>query len=174
MFTNPAKNLKALDLHEGMIVADLGAGSGFYSVAAAKMIGSGKVYAVEIDRDFLETVKNRARDEKLSNIECFWGDVEQTQGTKIRDHVVDRVITSNIFSQIQDHENFIKEIKRILKPAGKVLFVDWSPGLALTDGKNDITVSKKKVEQLFINQGFIWTQDIDAGSNHYGMIFQKQ
>ncbi|KKP88146.1 MAG: type 11 methyltransferase [Candidatus Nomurabacteria bacterium GW2011_GWA2_35_80] len=60
MFTDPVKNLKAFDLRENMIVADLGAGSGFYAIPAARMVPMGKVYAIEIQKDFLITIKNKA------------------------------------------------------------------------------------------------------------------
>ena len=52
MFTDPVKNLKLFGLAEDMIVADLGAGTGFYTLAAARMTPQGKVYAIEIQKDF--------------------------------------------------------------------------------------------------------------------------
>ena len=62
MFTDPLKNLKAFGLKEDNIVADLGAGTGFYSVAAGHMVSRGKVYAIEIVKDFLETIKNKVKE----------------------------------------------------------------------------------------------------------------
>ena len=56
MFSDPVKNLKQFGLREDMIVADLGAGTGFYSMAVAEMVPKGKVYAIEIQKDFLTTV----------------------------------------------------------------------------------------------------------------------
>ena len=53
MFTDPVKNLKAFGLREDSIVADLGAGTGYYSVAAGALVPRGKVYAVELQKDFL-------------------------------------------------------------------------------------------------------------------------
>ena len=58
MFSNPVKNLKAFGLREDNIVVDLGAGTGFYSVAAGHMVPRGKVYAIEIIKDFLENIRS--------------------------------------------------------------------------------------------------------------------
>src|ERR1035437_1056624 len=114
MFTDPVKNLKQFGLREDMIVADLGAGTGFYSIAAAQIVGRGKVYAIEVIKDYIVTIKNKAKELRLNNIECFWGDVEKIGGTKIRDGIVDAVIASNILFQVEDRDKFIAEIKRIL------------------------------------------------------------
>ncbi len=57
MFTDPAKNLRSFGLREDMIVADLGAGTGFYSVLAGGMVPMGRVYAVEVQKDYLITIK---------------------------------------------------------------------------------------------------------------------
>jgi len=120
MFTDPVKNLKALGLDEKNIVADWGAGTGYYSLAAGKMVPKGRVYAVELHRDYLETIKNKVKDAKLENVECLWGNVEKKGGTKIGNHIADAVIASNVLSQIEDRDAFIEEVKRILKPNGKV------------------------------------------------------
>ena len=125
MFSDPLKNLKAFAIKENDIVADLGAGTGFYSIPAAEIASRGKVYAVELAKDFVETITNKIKDAKLGNIECLWGDVERLGGTKLGDEVIDKVIASNVLFQVSNKEIFIKEIKRILKDKGEVLLIDW-------------------------------------------------
>ena len=63
MFTDPIKNLKQFGIREDMVVADLGAGTGFYSIPLAFMVPHGKVYAIEIQKDFLTTIKNKIKEE---------------------------------------------------------------------------------------------------------------
>src|SRR3990167_8034935 len=109
MFSNPVKNLRIFGLKENDIVADLGAGTGFYSVAAGAMVPQGRVYAVEVEKDFLSTIKNKAKEAHLNNVECLWGDVEKIGGTKIGDSIVDAVIASSILFQVEDRERFIEE-----------------------------------------------------------------
>lgn len=183
MFTNPLKNLKTLGLKENDIVADLGAGTGFYSIAAGTLVQQGKVYAVEINKDYLTTIKNKALDARYSNVECFLGNIEKLGGTQIANNVVDAVIASNVLFQVEDKDGFIEEVKRILKPSGKVLLIDWETGSAKGSFKESkehlfvlglkTAVPKDKAREKFEQKGFIWQRDIDAGEHHYGMILCK-
>ncbi len=116
-----------MDYGDDSIVADLGAGTGHYSLLAGEIASRGKVYAVELQKDFLTMIRNKITDARLNNIEIIWGNVEKRGGTKIADSVVDAVIASNILFQVEDKEQFIEEMKRILKPKGRVLLIDWSP-----------------------------------------------
>src|SRR3989338_10439119 len=106
MFTDPGKNVRAIDLRETDVVADLGAGTGYYALAASALVQRGRVYVVEIQKDFLATVANKARDAHRDNIECLWGDVERIGGTKLGDAVADAAIASNILSQLESKEDF--------------------------------------------------------------------
>jgi ubiquinone/menaquinone biosynthesis C-methylase UbiE len=173
MFTDPVKNLKQFGLGENMIVADLGAGSGFYAIPAAEMVSKGKVYAIEIQKDFLITIKNKAAEARLHNVECLLGDVEKIGGTKMKDGVVDAAIASNILFQVEDKDKFIKEAKRILKPGGKLLLIDWSDNSSSIGTGFDKIISKNKAREMFEKEGFSWQRDIDAGAHHYGIILTK-
>ncbi len=174
MFSDPVKNLKAFDLREDMVVADLGAGSGFYALPAASMVPKGKVYAVDIQRDFLTTIRNRAVETHLDNLEILWGDVEKLGGTKLGDSVVDAVIASSILFQVEDKEKFIQEARRILKPSGKLLLIDWSDSSSGIGAGFKKIVPKGEARALFEQGGFSWSRDIPAGEHHYGMIFSKK
>lgn len=171
MFSDPIKNLKAFGLGEDNIIADFGAGTGYYSVAAGKMVPRGKVYAVEIQKDFLATIRNKVKEMHLRNVECLWGNIEKLGGTSIRDGIVDAVVASNVLFQVEDKEKFILEIKRILKPKGRVLLIDWSTDSSAMSLKT--AIPKNKAREMFERKGFIFERDINAGAHHYGMILTK-
>ena len=174
MFTDPVKNLRALGLREDHIVADLGAGTGFYSVAAGHLVPKGKVYAVEVVREFLATITGKAKDAHLHNVQTIWGNIEKRGGTKLKDNLVDAVVASNVLSQVEDKDKFIEEIKRILKPKGRVLFVDWSSDSKAVDFKiAQMFLAKGKAHEMFMKKGFILEREINAGDHHYGMILVK-
>ncbi len=171
MFSDPQKNISQFGLNPGMSVADLGSGVGFYALEAAKVVGgSGKVYAVEVQKELLEKLKSSANIAHLSNIEVVWGNIENIGGTKLRDGCVDRVIVSNVLFQIEHRDNFCLEVKRILKPGGKVLVVDWSE--ASTLGPKTY-VARLTAQALFEKAALVYESSINAGDHHYGLIFKK-
>lgn len=174
MFANPRANLQGLEIGPGMHVADLGSGSGFYAIAAAHLVrGSGKVFAVDIQKDLLDRVKNTAAQEGLSNVEVVWGNIEQQGGTRLRDASVDRVILSNTLSQAEHRDGVAQEISRVLKPGGKLLLVDWSEtsGIAAPDAAH--LVGEREARSLFEKHGLSFEKKTDAGAHHYGIILKK-
>ncbi len=171
MFSDPVKNLIAFGIPHGGIVADLGAGTGFYSILAGRMAPRGKVYAVDISQEHLAAIRHKVKDARLHNVEVIWGNIEKPGGTKLRDGLVDAVIASNVLFQLEDKHNFLEEIKRILRPGGRVLLVDWSrDSLVKLEG----AIHKSDAHQLFTEKGFVHQRDINAGAHHYGMIWSKQ
>src|SRR5688572_7633242 len=99
MFTDPIKNLKALGLQEDDVVADLGAGTGYYSLSVSSLVPRGKVYAIEVDKNFLGTIEHKVKEAGLSNVNIIWGNIEKIGGTKIGDNIADAVIASNVLFQ---------------------------------------------------------------------------
>ena len=88
----------------------------------------------------------------------------------MRDSVADAVIASNVLFQLEDKDKFILEVKRILKPKGRVLLIDWSE-LSIFGKKN--IVPESKARQMFEEKGFVLERNINAGTHHYGMILMK-
>jgi ubiquinone/menaquinone biosynthesis C-methylase UbiE len=172
MFSDPLKNLKQFGVSEDMIVADLGAGSGFYSMLVSKMVPKGKVYAIEVVPDYLQSITNKIKEAKITNLECFLGDVETIGGTKLKDGIANAVIASNILFQIEDKSKFVGEIKRILAPNGKVLLIDWEAVDSILSENMKGAVPKESARDLFEKNGFRFDREIDAGEHHYGMIFR--
>ena len=174
MFSDPAKNVEQCGIQVGMDIADLGAGSGHYTIAAAKALAStGRVYAVDAQKDLLTKLKNAATREGLYNVEVIWGDIEKLNGTRLSDGSVDLVFLCNVLFQLEDKVNIIKEIKRILKPNARVLVVDWSDSFGGIGPKGELVVKKEKVMENFEKEGFHLDREISAGSHHYGLLFKK-
>lgn len=173
MFTDPLKILSSFGLGTNMIVADLGAGTGFYSIACAQIARDGKVYAIEVQKDFLETIRSKAKEANVTNIECLWGDVEKVGGTKLADSICDVVLISNVLCYAEDKENLLKEAKRILKPNARVLLIELEEDSVIISKKHNLCISKEKAKELFQKNGFISEKIIDVGAHHYGMIFRS-
>ena len=175
MFSDPVSNLAKLGLTEGQKVVDLGAGSGFYSIPAARAVGeNGKVYAVEVQKELLSKLKNEALKSRFLNVEVIWGNIEKLGGTKIHERSVDAVIVSNVLFQVENKTSFLDEVDRILKPNGRVLVVDWTGSSVGLGPKNSSIISSDNAKKIFQDKGFIFEKDINAGTNHYGFIVIKK
>ena len=174
MFSDPEKNIAQLALSSGMQVADFGSGSGFYSLAAARAVQpSGQVFAVDIQKDLLQKLKNGAKQSQLNNINIVWGDLEHLGGTKLRENSMDAVIAANLFFQIENKDALCLEIKRILRPLGRALVVDWAGSFGGMGPIESDVVKKEKIITLFQEHGLKLDREIAAGAEHYGLIFRK-
>ncbi|MBI2120508.1 MAG: methyltransferase domain-containing protein [Parcubacteria group bacterium] len=173
MFLNPEDVIKYLFLRDDWHVADLGAGSGRYVLAVAHHVPIGKVYAVDINRDILPNIKKAAIASGYHNVEVVWGDIDRPGGTNLRNESLDVVIVSNTFFQLEDKNAAVLEIKRILKPGGKLLLVDWTGSFGNLGPREQDVVLPSMAKSMFEKAGFLFDQDIPAGDYHYGMILHK-
>jgi ubiquinone/menaquinone biosynthesis C-methylase UbiE len=174
MFSDPEKNISQFALASGMQVADFGSGSGFYSFAAARAVApSGQVFAVDIQKDLLQKLKNGAKQNHLHNINIVWGDLEHLGGTKLRENSLDAVIAANLFFQIENKDALCLEMKRILRPLGRVLIVDWAGSFGGVGPVENDLVAREQINSLFQDHGFKLDREIAAGAQHYGLIFRK-
>jgi ubiquinone/menaquinone biosynthesis C-methylase UbiE len=173
MFIAPEKSIRAMGIEPGMVVVDFGAGSGFYTMEAAKRVGSvGKVYAVDIQKEMLKMIKGKAERDGYENVEIVWADLEAVEGTKLAKNIVDRVIISNILFQVGSKRAVAEEAFRILKPQCKLILIEWNESSKL--GPHDEhKISQDAVKVLMESTGFVFEKDFDAGSSHYGLIFIK-
>lgn len=171
-FADPKSNILQLGLREGMKVADLGAGSGHYSIAAAGVVGiDGRVYAVDVQEEVLKHAIDSAHLIGLRNVEMVWGNIERKGGTKLRDHSMDAAILSNTLFQLAEPKQTIAEILRILKPGGRLLVVDWAGAYGGMGPHPEQVVSEHAAEELFITGGFHKLKDFRAGAHHYAIVF---
>lgn len=174
MFSDPENNIKQFGLASGMMVADFGSGSGFYSMSAAKEVApSGKVFAIDIQRDLLERLKNNARQNHVGNIDIVWGDLEHLGGTKLKENSLDAVLACNLFFQIENKDALCLEIKRVLRPNARVLVVDWEGSFGGIGPQDKDVIDKTDMIKIFQEHGFKLDKEISAGAQHYGLIFRK-
>ena len=175
MFSNPEQNIAQLGLRDGMVVADFGAGSGAYSKASSSKVGyTGKVYAIEVQKDLVKKLESDLRTWGISNVNCIWGDIEKKHGTKLADNSIDVVIASNILFQAEDKSGLVNEIKRVLKKNGRVLLIDWSESYGGMGPSFDHVVNESTAMDLFTKQGFTFVEKIASGAHHYGIIFTHE
>ena len=119
----PEVVLEAMELREGMTVAEIGAGTGFFSRRLAKAVGpTGKVYAVDIQPEMLELLKKYAAQEGITNIVPVLGtdtDVNLPAGS------IDRLLLVDVYHEFQKPEPMLASLRRTLAPGGTVTLVEY-------------------------------------------------
>lgn len=174
MFMNPAQILAACNLQVTDSVADFGAGSGFLSRAAAALVPKGSVFAIEIHREIVNRLARDAQESHLANLHALWGDIELPGGTRLDDASVNFVIISNVLFHLDDKSTCLNEAKRILKPGGRILIVDWSESFGGIGPSPQAVVTQQVAEALCQRLGLKkLPSTLQAGDHHWALLFQK-
>jgi ubiquinone/menaquinone biosynthesis C-methylase UbiE len=174
MFSAPEKNIEQLRLQPNQVIADFGAGSGAYTIAAAKALkGTGKVFAIDVQKDLLTRLENACREQHLSNVGFIWANLEQAGGAKLSDQSVDIAFVSNVLFQADDKKVLLEEVKRVLKNNGLLLIIDWTSSFNGMGPTKEQVFPEIEARKLVESLNFTFDRSIDAGNFHYGMLFRK-
>ncbi|RLI92258.1 MAG: methyltransferase type 11 [Candidatus Altiarchaeales archaeon] len=126
----PDQIIEAIALKHGQSIADIGSGGGYFSLRFAKMVGKeGRVYAVDIKPEFLEYVKNSAREEGLDNVIPML-----VSGDKLDlpEKGLDLIFMRNVTHHIPNRVEYFKSLKRFLKPNGRIAIIEYKKGKIFT------------------------------------------
>ena len=119
----PARVVAALQIRPGATIVDLGAGSGYFTFFLAQAGGpTGKVYAVDIDKDMTQLVAEKAKERAAENIEVILATPEDPmlpQGS------IDLVFTANTYHHIKDRVRYFSGLRKCLRPTGRVAIIDF-------------------------------------------------
>jgi SAM-dependent methyltransferase len=142
-----------LKIKEGSSVADIGAGSGWFTVRAARRVGGkGKVYAVEINAEFLEHIQQRAADEKLANIHTVLG---KEDDPLLPPESVDAVLVLKTYHEIAQPILLLARLRQSLRPEALLGIIDRNG-----NGK-DHGISKRTVINEAKEAGFSLVEEYD-------------
>jgi SAM-dependent methyltransferase len=156
----PDKALDALDLKPGMMVGDVGAGTGFYSIRIAKRIGpSGRVYANDIQPEMLERLRENAAAQKVSNIETVLGSASDP---KLPAGKLDLVILVDVYHEFSRPQRMLDRIRESLKPDGRLVLLEYrkeDPSVPIRP-EHKMSVSEVKAE--VIPEGFAFEKTVET------------
>lgn len=171
-FLNPQKIIDNLNIEENAIIADFGCGHGYFTFPLAnKVKKNGKVFALDIMSNALEAVSSRIKLEGVQNIEIKKCNLEKENGSGLQNDSCDLVFMANLLFQTEKDEIVIREAKRVLKPRGRVVFIDWRPDVAL--GPKGKRLKPEEVKEIFLKEGFSFEKDLPVDNYHFGMVFKK-
>jgi predicted methyltransferase len=122
----PEQIMDALGIAEGSKVADIGIGSGWFTVRLARRVGpNGLVYAEDVQRQMLEATRRRISREGLKN-------VETRQGTdtdpNLPPRALDAILMVDVYPEVDDRVTFLRNLAAALKPTGRIGVVNYKPG----------------------------------------------
>ena len=119
----PEKALALLDIHQGMVVADIGAGTGYMTVRVARLVGgTGRVYANDIQPAMLDIIRRKADSEHLANIVV----VEGTEtDARLPDNSIDLALLVDVYHEFSNPRAMVDSIRRALKPDGRLVLIEY-------------------------------------------------
>ncbi|MFA5909565.1 MAG: methyltransferase domain-containing protein [Vicinamibacterales bacterium] len=119
----PSKALAALDLKPGMVVADIGAGSGYYTSRMSKLVGAtGRVYATDIQPGMLELLTRRIQAEGLANVTPVLGGMDDP---KLPPGSIDLAIMVDVYHELQSPQLFLQRLRGVFKPGGRLVLFEF-------------------------------------------------
>ncbi len=158
----PAEVVSALKVEAGQTVADVGAGTGYLALPLALHLGAaGKVFAVDAQDKMLEWIAAKVEKAGLKNVELVHADAA---ATTLPAASCDVFLTANVWHELDDRGAVLTEVKRVLKPEGRVALLDWSPDVERVGGPPlEHRIAAADVVAELIAAGFH-----DAAATHVG------
>jgi ubiquinone/menaquinone biosynthesis C-methylase UbiE len=159
--------LNAVETKSNFAVADLGCGSGYFTVPLAAK--AKKVYGIDVQKEMIDFLREKIRKLKITNVELL---LSKPAEIPLEDESVDLLLTVNTLHEFDDKERMIGEMKRVVKKDGKLLIVDFVKKETGFGPPVEIRVSKAKAVRLFEAKGFTLTEKRDL-PYHYLLVFVK-
>ena len=119
----PSRALELLNLKPGMVVADIGAGSGYYASRIARRVGpTGRVLATDIQPGMIALLERRIASERLTNMTTVLGAPDDP---KLPPNSIDLAIMVDVYHELQDPQAFLQRLKPAFKPGGRLALLEF-------------------------------------------------
>jgi ubiquinone/menaquinone biosynthesis C-methylase UbiE len=165
----PEETLKKLGLRTGDVFCDIGAGSGVFTLPAARLTKS-TVYALDIKETMLERIRKKAENENISSIKLI---KVSDRRFDLPDGTADMVLLSAVLHEIEDSSYFLGETRRILKSGGRAAVIEFHKRQLPAGHPTHRRVGKEDATASFESAGFMPSGGFDLGDNYYCLIFQR-
>ena len=169
----PNQIIETIGLKSGQVIADIGSGGGYFTLRFAEIVGEeGKVYAVDTDEKLLEFVNSNAKQKGLNNIVT----VLVKDKLELPKESLDLVFMRNVTHHIPNRVSYFKELKRFLKPYGKVVIIEYKKGKPFTfRGMFGHYVAKEVIIREMEEAGYVLEKEFDfLPEQHFTIYLNKQ
>jgi ubiquinone/menaquinone biosynthesis C-methylase UbiE len=156
---------------EGKVLADIGCGTGYYTLDFSRLVGpEGLVYSMDVNPELLEKVTYKTKD--LKNV---INSLSSEESIPVKVGVIDVCISIQSFHEFDDKEVTLNEIKRILKPGGRLIIIDWAQISSPPPGPpTDHRILKEDVILIAEDIGFEYVKDYAISQHHYALEFKSE
>jgi ubiquinone/menaquinone biosynthesis C-methylase UbiE len=162
---DPEAILETIGLKAGDVFVDVGCGGGFFALPAARIVGpKGKVYGCDVNPDSIAALKKQAAKEDLKNLDAAAAKAEAYLPGK---EMADYVFYGIALHDFQDQAKVLANARRILKPSGKLINLDWKKEDVPFGPPSSIKFSIEKASKLIEAAGFKIVSVEDSGPYHY-------
>lgn len=163
----PHEVIEALALAPNAAVADIGSGTGYFSVRLANMVPKGRVYGVDIEPDMVKYLADRAKREGLRNITSIAGAPDDPRLPQ----KVDLIIMVDVYHHVEDRTRYFKKLQASLKPGGRVAIIDFKMDSA--EGPPKVArIAPDRVKAELGKAGYALVQEHLFLPNQYFLIFR--
>jgi SAM-dependent methyltransferase len=163
----PHEVIQALRLAPDAVVADVGAGTGYFSARLAAMLPKGKVYAVDVEPDMVRHLAERAKREGRGNMQAVQGAPHDTRLPE----KVDLVLFVDVHHHIDERERYFTKLKGSLKPGGRVAIIDFRPDAPMGPPKRT-RVPPDTVRKELAAAGYTLAEEHGFLPNQYFLVFR--
>jgi arsenite methyltransferase len=162
----------SLELKPGQVVADLGAGSGPFIPAFAKAVGStGKVYGVEIDRNFFPYIEEKARTAGVKNVQTVAGAFTDPD---LPTKDLDLAFMHDVLHHVEDRRTYLQNVTKYLKPGGRIAIIDYRPAQSPHSDQPQLQVSKEQAAGWLAEAGFTAISDKTLFADKWFVVYARQ
>src|SRR4029077_8291159 len=167
----PDQVVKALDLIDGNVVADIGAGTGYFSRPLARAVApDGSVYAVDVAADILAYLKERADQENLHNIKTI---VSRPEDPMLPVNSLDMAFFCDTTHHIEHRVDFYRKLFPAVKLHGRMAIIDYPPDSLHAPHRPEQLVPRSQVISEAEEAGFKFVKDFQFLPYHYFLVFEK-
>jgi FkbM family methyltransferase len=168
---NTSLLLKNLAVKPGMVIADIGAGSGYHSALLSKMVGSGKVFAVDVEPEMITYLNKRIKQEKLSRIVPV---LSTEQKVSLPENTIDMMLLVDVYHEFSYPYEMALSMRAALKRGGKLVLVEFRSEDSTVPIKTIHKMSEAQAIKELKAAGFAFDKNIDNLPWQHCMVFTKQ
>ncbi|MCP2043829.1 class I SAM-dependent methyltransferase [Pontibacter sp. HSC-36F09] len=167
---NSTRTIENMNLQPNMVVADIGAGTGFYTFQIAPKVPEGKVYAVEVQDRFIKTLQSRRDKEGASHVTVVKGDSLQVN---LPAQTVNIALMVDVYHELAYPKEILRSIHQALKPDGKLLLLEYKAEDPDVQIRALHKMTKEQIRKELEANGFRLKRQEDFLPIQHFMLFEK-